>query len=84
MTLFEKISVFDIISLNGDSKFKNIINISFREIEKEKDIDKKKTKRSSLNIYDIQIDFSSDNDSKIFINSFKKIISQYKAKKKKI
>ena len=84
LTLFEKISVFDIISLNGDSKFKNIINISFREIEKEKDIDKKKTKRSSLNIYDIQIDFSSDNDSKIFINSFKKIISQYKAKKKKI
>ena len=86
LTLFEKISVFDIISLNGDSKFKNIINISFREIEKEKDIDKdkKKTKRSSLNIYDIQIDFSSDNDSKLFINSFKKIISQYKAKKKKI
>ena len=84
LTLFEKISIFDIISLNVDSKFKNIINISFREKEKDIDKDKKKTKRSSLNIYDIQIDFSSDNDSKLFINSFKKIISQYKAKKKKI
>ena len=84
LTLFEKISVLDIISLNSDSKFKNIVNISYRELykDKDKDKDKKKTKRPSLSIFDIQIDFSSDNDSKSFINSFKKIISLYKSKKK--
>ena len=84
LILFEKISVFDIISLNNDNKFKNIVNVSIREKikDKEKEKDKKKTKRPSINIFDIILDFSSTNDSKLFINSFKKIISNYKSKKK--
>ena len=84
LVLFEKASVEDIISLNLDNKFKNIVNISIREKikDKEKDKDKKKAKRQSINIFDIIIDFSSSNDSKSFITSFKKIISNYKANKK--
>ena len=84
LILFEKISVFDIISLNNDNKFKNIVNVSIKEKikDKEKEKDKKKTKRPSINIFDIILDFSSTNDSKLFINSFKKIISNYKSKKK--
>ena len=84
LILFEKINVTDIISVNSNNKYKNIVNITVRERpkEKEKEKDKKKSKRPSINIFDIILDFSSANDSKQFINSFKKTINNFKEKHK--
>ena len=86
LILFEKFPVNDVIYLNSDNKSKNIVNISVREKPKEKEIekekDKKKGKRPSIKTDQINfvLDFSSVNDSKLFINSFKKIIIEYKRK----
>ena len=85
LILFEKFPVADIISLRSDSKSKNIVNISVRkqkEKEIEIEIEKKKGKRPSIHTDQINIvlDFSSVNDSKLFINSFKKIIIEFKRK----
>lgn len=84
LILFEKINVTDITSVNSNNKYKNIVNITVRERpkEKEKEKDKKKSKRPSINLFDIILDFSSANDSKQFINSFKKTISNFKEKNK--
>ena len=84
LTLFEKISVLDIVSLNSDKQIKNIVNLTVRERakEKEKEKDKKKSKKLSINMFDMILDFSSVNDSKLFVNSFKTIINNYKAKQK--
>ena len=86
LTLFDKFSVLDILSLDSDNKSKNILNMTVRERdkEKEKDKDKKKLKRPSVhfNTVSIILDFSCTNDAKLFMNCFKKIISDYKAKKK--
>ena len=84
LILFEKINVTDITSVNSNNKYKNIVNITVRERpkEKEKDKDKKKSKRPSINLFDIILDFSSANDSKQFINSFKKTINNFKEKNK--
>ena len=84
LILFEKISALDIVSLNSDKQFKNIVNLTVRERakEKEKEKDKKKLKRPSINMFDMILDFSSINDSKLFVNSFKTIINNYKAKQK--
>ena len=85
LILFEKFPVADIISLRSDSKSKNIVNISVRkqkEKEIEIEIEKKKGKRPSIHtdLINIVLDFSSVNDSKLFINSFKKIIIEFKRK----
>ena len=98
LILFDKISAFDIISLNSNNKSKNIVNIQVKE--KDKDKDKRKSlreslrdslreslkrdsvKRDSMNTFEIILDFASTNDSKEFINSFKQVITEYKAKKK--
>jgi hypothetical protein len=84
LTLFDKFSVLDILSLDSDNKSKNIMNMTVRERDKEKEKDKKKLKRPSLhfNTVSITLDFSCTNDAKLFMNCFKKIISDYKAKKK--
>jgi hypothetical protein len=84
LTLFDKFSVLDILSLDSDNKSKNIMNMTVRERDKEKEKDKKKLKRPSLhfNTVSIALDFSCTNDAKLFMNCFKKIISDYKAKKK--
>ena len=84
LILFEKINVTDITSVNSNNKYKNIVNITVRERpkEKEKEKDKKKSKRPSINLFDIILDFSSANDSKQFINSFKKTINNFKEKHK--
>ena len=86
LILFEKFSIFDILSLNSDTKSKNVVKINIRENmkekEKEKDKDKKKMKRLSVNFFEIVLDFSSANDSKSFISSFKKIINDCKSKNK--
>jgi len=88
LILFEKFSIFDILSLNSDSKSKNVVKINVRENmkerekEKDKDKDRKKMKRLSVNFFEIVLDFSSDNDSKSFISSFKQIIKDCKSKNK--
>ena len=81
LILFDKISALDIITLNSNNKSKNIVNIQVREKQKEKD-KRKSLKRDSISVFDIILDFASTNDSKEFINSFKKVINEYKAKKK--
>ena len=81
LILFDKISALDIITLNSNNKSKNIVNIQVREKPKEKD-KRKSLKRDSISVFDIILDFASTNDSKEFINSFKKVINEYKAKKK--
>ena len=84
LVLFEKISALDVVSLNSDKQFKNIVNLTIRESikdkEKEKEKDKKKLKKQqSINMFDMVLDFSSVNDSKLFVNClslFKLIISK--------
>ena len=74
------------MSLNSDTKSKNVVKINVRENmkekEKEKDKDKKNMKRLSVNLFEIVLDFSSANDSKSFISSFKQIIKNCKSKNK--
>ena len=83
LILFDKIPALDIVSLNSNNKSKNIVNIQVKDKGKDKEKDKRKSlKRNSLNVFDIILDFASTNDSKEFINSFKKVITEYKAKKK--
>ena len=91
LTLIEKFSICDIIALNSDNHFNNIINMSVKYIlkekekekEKDKDKDKKKQKRLSVNFFQITLDFSSVNDSKNFIFEFKKSIKNFRAKMNK-
>ena len=91
LTLIEKFSICDIIALNSDNHFNNIINMSVKDIlkekekekEKDKDKDKKKQKRLSVNFFQITLDFSSVNDSKNFIYEFKKSIKNFRAKMNK-
>ena len=75
--LLNKFSVLDIISLNIKDKKPNIVIMSIRENIKDKN--KKKT---SDKIFEIILDFSSKNDSKIFFDSFKKTIDNYKKNRK--
>ena len=84
LTLLEKVSVVDIVSINANQK-SNIVNISIRDNEK---IDISDMifgmfkKGNSFNTRKIVFDFSSDKDSRNFIASFKSLISLYKEKNK--
>ena len=75
--LLNKFSVLDIISLNIKDKKPNIVIMSIRENIKDKN-----KKKSSDKIFEIILDFSSKNDSKIFFDSFKKTIDNYKKNRK--
>ena len=75
--LLNKFSVFDILSLNIVDKKPNIVIMSIRE-----NINDKNKKKSSDKTFEIILDFSSKNDSKIFIDSFKDIINNYKKQMK--
>ena len=89
LTLLEKFSVCDIITLNKDNNFKNIVNISVKDIpkekykEKDKEKDKKLLKRLSVNFFQITLDFSSPSDSNKFTKDFQNIINNFKSKKNK-
>ena len=94
LILFERFSVTDIIQLNKDNKFKNIVNMDIRENSKEKDKNdnkKDKDKKSKNNknakillmdTFEIVLDFSSLNDSTNFINDFNGMIKKIKENNK--
>ena len=95
LILFEKFSVTDIIKLNKDSKFKNIVNIDIRENSKEKDKNNNKKEKDKKNknkkdtkillmdnTFEIVLDFSSVNDSTNFSNDFNGMIKNLKINKK--
>ena len=75
--LLNKFSVLDIVSLNIVDKKPNIVIMSIRENNNDKN-----KNNSSDKIFEIILDFSSKKDSKIFIDSFKNIITNYKKKMK--
>ena len=77
LTLLEKISVNNIISISSDKRTNNIVNILIRE--NSGNIFSKIINNKINEEYNIIIDFSSDKDSKNFIASFKSLISSYKA-----
>ena len=77
LTLLEKISVNNIISISSDKRTNNIVNILIRE--NRGNIFSKIINNKINEEYNIIIDFSSDKDSKNFISSFKSLISSYKA-----
>ena len=79
LTLLEKISVNNIISISPKKKANNIVDILIKD-EKSKKIFNNFIKKESNRVnHNIVIDFSSDKDSKNFITSFKYLISLYKA-----
>jgi len=83
LTLLEKVSVTDIISINAaNQKSKNIVNVSIREETKNKMLGLFKKKDNNFITHNIVFDFSSSKDSKNFIMSFKSLIHLYKEKKK--
>ena len=85
LTLFDKFSVSNIASLDIDKKSKNILNMVVIEKikNKEKEKEKKKNKKPSaqFNNINIVLDFSCNNDAKLFMNTFKSIVNNYKIKK---
>jgi len=81
LTLLEKVSVTDIISINAaNQKSKNIVNVSIREETKNKMLGLFKKKDNNFITHNIVFDFSSSKDSKNFIMSFKSLIHLYKEK----
>ena len=76
LTLLEKISVNNIISISPNKKAANIVNILIKD-EKSKKLFN--IKKDNNRVHNIVIDFSSDKDSKNFITSFKSLINLYKS-----
>ena len=83
LTLLEKVSVIDIISIKSNEITKNIVNVSIREEGKNKMLGLFKKKESNYNTHTIVFDFSSDKDAKNFIMSFKSLINLYKENRDK-
>ena len=81
LTLLENVSVVDIISINPH-KSANIVNVTIRDYEKKDSIFGIFKKKDNYITHTIVFDFSSDKDSKNFVQSFKELISEYKKKRK--
>jgi len=73
LTLIEKITINNIISISLDIKANNIVNILIKDEQS-----KKVLKKENNVAYNIVIDFSSDRESKNFFISFKSLIALYK------
>ena len=76
LSLFNKIFLNEVKSLTLDKKSRNIIHFMIAE---SKD---KNAKKQDANNYEIILDFSSYNDSKIFFKCFKNAINDFKEKNK--
>jgi hypothetical protein len=84
LTLLEKVPVLDILSLNYKANMKNVVECQIRgEVKKGKFFGLFKKGESNYETNTIVFDFSSNNDAKIFINSFKEMIKKYKETIKK-
>ena len=84
LTLLEKVPVLDILSLNYRANMKNVVECQIRgEVKKGKFFGLFKKGESKYEINTIVFDFSSNNDAKIFVNSFKEMIKKYKDTMKK-
>ena len=81
LTLLENVSVVDIISISPH-KSANIVNVTIRDYEKKDSIFGIFKKKENYITHTIVFDFSSDKDSKNFVQSFKELISEYKKKRK--
>ena len=83
LTLLEKVSVVDIISINANNKSNNIVNVSIRDEDKKDGLfGLFKKKENNFVNHTIVFDFSSSKDSINFIASFKSLILLYKKKLK--
>ena len=83
LTLLEKVSIVDIISIKADQNSNNIVNVSIRDENKKDSIfGLFKKKENNFITHNIIFDFSSNKDSKNFVMSFKSLISLYKEKMK--
>ena len=84
LILIEEINILDVLSLNADKKYNNILNFIIRDNEHNND---KKKENKQIHSFDIVIDFSSSSNSRAFIHKFKDMSieykNQYKNKKKK-
>ena len=74
MTLFEEIPLKNIMDIGPKPKYKNIINICFKEEITGKKSSKNK-KQLNFQMYNMTLDFSSPMDSKAFIQNFKKLVN---------
>ena len=83
LTLLEKVSAIDIISIKPNENTKNIVNVSIRDEDKNKMLGLIKKKESNSITHNIVFDFSSDKDSKNFIHSFKSLINLYRENRDK-
>ena len=81
LTLLENVSVVDIISISPH-KSANIVNVTIRDYEKKDSIFGIFKKKENYITHTIVFDFSSDKDSKNFVQSFKELISEFKKKRK--
>ena len=81
LTLLEEVKISNILGIKAESKNKNILNLTVKEKIKDKKLIKKNG--NNFNQFTIKIDFPSTNDSKNFINSFKKLTTKYKSINKK-
>ena len=84
LTLLERVPVFDILAIKPNPKAKNIVTCEIRGEEKKgKFFGFFKKESNSFETISIIFDFSSTNDAKSFINSFKDLITKYKESLKK-
>ena len=84
LTLLERVPVFDILTIKPSPKAKNVVICEIRgEQKKAKFFSFFKKENNSFETISIVFDFSSTNDAKNFVNSFKDLITKYKESLKK-
>ena len=72
LSLFAKIFIYEVKSLNIEKKSKNIVHCTI--------VENKDKKKQDMNNYEIILDFSSINDSKTFFKCFKNAVKDFKNK----
>ena len=84
LTLLERVPVFDILTIKPSPKAKNVVICEIiGEQKKAKFFSFFKKENNSFETISIVFDFSSTNDAKNFVNSFKDLITKYKESLKK-
>ena len=80
LTLLEKVYVLDILSINTDAKLKNVVICEIRGEKKKSGFFGlfKKNDEEQFETFNIIFDFSSRNEAREFILSFKDMMDQYR------
>ena len=78
LIILEELKVSDIVGMSVDKKTKNLLNLSIKIKDSQKNDKKKKNDNIKYDSYNMIVDLSSSKDAKEFFRSFKKMSDEYK------